>query len=82
MAESRSSSRYVPRISVDVSPELQRKVQLYIPHGYQKKLLNVILTELVDLIEKLGVENAPVILGAIVSGRLKIIDLIKQMEQK
>jgi hypothetical protein len=81
MPESRSSSRYVPRISVDVTAEMQAKLQKYIPHGYQKKVLNAILTELIEIIEKAGVENAPVLLGAIVSGRCKVIDLIKQFER-
>lgn len=76
----RSNARYVPRISVDITPEMQTKLQKYIPHGYQRPLFNILINQIIDMIEKAGEKNAPFIIGAIIAGRIRVIDLIRNLD--
>lgn len=43
-----------PRLSVEISPEQQIKLQKFLDHGMQKKLFNIIVDDVIKMIEKHG----------------------------
>ena len=57
---------YVPRLSVEITPEQHRKLQSLLPHGLRKIIFGIIVE---DLIELLSVDRAQTerVLGAFVS---------------
>ena len=52
-----------PRLSVDMPKELHTKMRNLIPHGLRGKVLNMMLSDLIDLIEKFG---SGVVLGSFI----------------
>jgi hypothetical protein len=73
-------TKYIPRIGCEVSSELHAKVQKLIPHGYQKQIITTLLEQVVDLIETIGPKNAPYIIGAIVAGKITLLDIVRRMD--
>lgn len=45
---------YRPRLSIDISPELKRKVDKYIQWGLLSVIMRLLISDLIDLIEKYG----------------------------
>ena len=74
-------TKYVPRVSFDISRELYSQIQNYIPWGSMKPLMTAMVESVVNLIENVGVENRSIIIGAIISGRLSILDIIRKNEE-
>lgn len=71
-------TKYVPRVSFDISKELYSQIQNYIPWGSMKPLMTAMIESVVNLIEVVGTENRSIIIGAIISGRLSILDIIRK----
>lgn len=76
-----ADGRYVPRISIEVSKELHAKIQKHIPWGSMRPVMAAILESVVELIESKGVENRNIIIGALVSGKISIIDMLRACEE-
>lgn len=74
-------TKYVPRVSFDISKELYSQIQNYIPWGSMKPLMTAMIESVVNLIEVVGTENRSIIIGAIISGRLSILDIIRKNEE-
>ena len=72
--------RYTPRLSIDVSEELRNKIQTHIPWGTMRPLMTILLESVIAFIEKTGVEHRSLIIGAIVSGKISILDILKKGE--
>lgn len=71
-------TKYTPRISFDVSTELSSKIQTHIPWGSMRPLMTSMIESVIGFIEKTGVENRNLIIGAIISGKLSILDILKK----
>jgi len=76
----RQSTNYVPRIGAEVSYELHAKVQKLIPHGYQKQLITVLIQQVIDLIETIGESKAPLVIGAIITGKITLVDIARRID--
>ena len=48
------SDRYIPRVVVDVTPELMQRVQDLIPWGVRNALMIALIEDVLDLVEKNG----------------------------
>jgi len=63
---------YRARLSVDIPQELQQKLREVIPWGTLGRIVNIMLWDLVEAIEK-----NPNVLGALLSRYMKGTDVIK-----
>ena len=72
------SSKYTPRLSIEITEEQQKKLLDLIPWGQKKALFSTIIDGVITLIEKYG---QPMI-AIIVSGRLSVAELIDHFERK
>ena len=69
------SETYRPRLSVDISEELRKKLDYYLPdYGRKKEIITVVLNDLFDLFEKHG---APIVIGALVERAISLKDICK-----
>ena len=57
------------RISVDLEEELYADLCKYIPHGFRKHVLHVLIKLVVSAIK----ENGNVMIGALMSGDFKLV---------
>ena len=68
---------YVPRLNIDLTHILHNKLQKYIPFGSMRPLVTTLLQQVVDVIDELGEEHATIVIGAIISKKINIIDILK-----
>lgn len=47
-------AEYRPRLSVEITPEQQRKLQEFLDHGMQKKVFGIIVDDVIKMIELHG----------------------------
>ena len=47
-----SGNDYQPNFGVRITPEQQRKLQKYLPHGVRKPLIGIILDDIIALCEE------------------------------
>lgn len=73
--------KYAPRVSFDISDELRNKLQDYIPWGTMRPLLTAMLEDVIRLIDETGFENRNIIIGAIVSKKITIVDIMKKFNK-
>lgn len=66
------SDKYVPRISIDVTPEMQQRMQRLLPWGLRGKLFLIIVEDILDLIE----EHGEGVVALLVAKRLKARSLL------
>jgi hypothetical protein len=69
---------YRPRLSIELSCEQQRKLQMYFPHGMIKVVFSQVVDDLIDLIERYG---AGVVLGAYIQREVKLEDLSGNLKE-
>jgi len=74
------SGRYTPRLSIDITPETQRKMQELIPWGSGRPLITSLLEQILDLVEKVGKDHSNLIVAALISRKISLIDLIKNYD--
>lgn len=63
---------YIPRLSIQLSPELQKRYQENIPWGLGKTLVTTMLEDVFDLVDKYGKG----IIALIINKKLKISDIL------
>ena len=64
----------MPKITVAVTDEEQKRMQSLIPWGIQAAIIRLLINRVLDLIE----EHGDVVLGALLSGKLTLLDLLKR----
>ena len=62
-----------PRLSIDLGDERFKKLQDLVPWGVKTQLFLVIIDDLIDVLEKHG----PMAVGAILSKKVKLVDILK-----
>lgn len=72
---------YVPRLSVDLDATTHARMQKLIPWGSTRHLMIALIEETLDFIEEVGVENSTLAIGAIISRRLSILDVLRDVEK-
>ena len=71
------SDKYVPRISIDITPEMQTRLQRLLPWGLRGKLFLVMVEDILDLIE----EHGEGVVALLITKRLKARTLLmKELE--
>lgn len=70
------SSKYTPRLSVELDEEQYKKLTKYIPWGMQKLLFSAIVDDLINIFEQGEPEKA---IAAIIAGIIKPRELIKTL---
>ena len=71
------SDKYIPRISIDITPEMQQRLQRLLPWGLRGRLFLVVIEDLLDLIE----EHGEGVIALLVAKRLKARTLLmKELE--
>jgi hypothetical protein len=63
-----------PRLSVDMPEELHLKMRNLIPHGLRGKVFILMVSDLIDLIERFG---AGVVLGSFIEREVTMKDICK-----
>jgi hypothetical protein len=69
-----------PRLSVEISPELQARLQKHIPWGLQSHIVRAILEQLATLLEEKPALR-DVALAALISGDMTIVDLLRRIKK-
>ena len=64
----------MPKITVSVTDEEQKRMQSLIPWGIQAAIIRLLINRVLDLIE----EHGDVVLGALLFGKLTVLDLLKR----
>ena len=64
---------YTPRLSIELTEDQYKKMQLYFPHGTKKVVFSLIIDQLISLIEKHGAGN---VLGAFIEKQVEIDKLV------
>lgn len=65
-------SEYRPRLSIEITEEQQAFLRKYLPHGMQKTVFTVILSDLQRVFER---GKGPELIGAIMSKHLSLTHL-------
>lgn len=71
---------YIPRLTFTITSEQQSRIQKLLPWGTITKIFGVFLDELVSVIEEMGEQNKELVIAALVSRRVSIIDVLKKKE--
>jgi|TARA_R100001530_G_C4304781_1_gene151429 predicted GNAT superfamily acetyltransferase len=58
-----------PRLSIEIDEEEFKKLQKLIPWGVKNQLFKIIIDDLIKALEK----NGPMVLGAILSGKVRLV---------
>ncbi len=66
------------RLSIEITNEEQIRMHNLIPWGLVSRIMRVLFVQTLDLIESHG----EVVLGAILSGKLSALDLLRKEEDK
>ena len=67
---------YIPRFSVEITEEQQRWIMKHLSqHGMKKALFNVIITDLMEAVNKNGVE----VIGALMARHIKLGDITEEI---
>ncbi len=69
-----------PRLSVEISTELQARLQKHIPWGLQSHIVRAILEQLATLLEEKPALR-DVALAALISGDMTIVDLLRRIKK-
>ncbi|OQB10002.1 MAG: hypothetical protein BWY21_00566 [Parcubacteria group bacterium ADurb.Bin216] len=66
------------RLSVEITDTEQVRMRNLLPWGISSKLMRILLLQTLDLVEQHG----PIVLGAILSGKLSSLDVLLHKEDK
>lgn len=67
-----------PRLSIDISADLHERMSRLIPWGVQSLVMRTLLSRALDIVDQYGELG----LGAIIAGRITIIDLLRKKEEQ
>lgn len=76
-----SGTKYIPRISFDINEDLRSRIQSHIPWGTMRPLLTKMIEEVVLFIENVGTEHSNVVIAAIISGKISVVDILRKNEE-
>lgn len=62
-----------PRLSIDLGEERFKKLQELMPWGVRNQLFRIIVDELIKMLE----DHGPMVVGAILSEKVKLTDILK-----
>lgn len=71
---------YTRRLTVDLDTQLSNRMQGIVPHGSMKPLIDSIFQSIVDLIDSVGEDNKHIVIGAIISKKISILDAMRNRE--
>ena len=66
------------RLSIEISEEEQIRMRNLIPWGVVSRIMRLLLIQTMDLVERHG----DIVLGALVSGKLTSLDLLRKEDGK
>ena len=66
------------RLTVDIPDDLALKMDRLLDHGYKGKVMEKILSEVLDILGKADPSKRALVLGAILSSEVSIIDQVKK----
>lgn len=66
--------QYRPRLSIEISKEDQDNLKRLLPHGTQKLVFNLIITDLIEVLEQHG---SGIVIGAFIDRDIKLKDLLR-----
>lgn len=72
-----SKDQYVPRLSIDVSPETLKRWEDLLPWGIRSKVVRVLVEDVLNMIEAEG----EIVIAMILARKLKGSDIIKMGER-
>jgi hypothetical protein len=61
------------RLAITITAEEQERLHKHIPWGTQSRIIRILILQIIDLVEKHG----DIVLGALLSGKLTALDLLK-----
>jgi hypothetical protein len=70
-------SDYRPKFTMEITELQQKRLANLIPWGTRRRLITVILDDVLDVIEQHG----EMVIAALLSKRITIIDLLKAVQQ-
>lgn len=73
---------YVHRTTITLTSQQQHDLQQLVPWGTLTKVMSCFVDEFIGLIKKAGEGNRDLVVGAILSGKLSILDVIRTRETK
>lgn len=62
------------RLSIEITDEEQARLHKLIPWGLMSRIMRILCTQVLDLVQ----EHGDIILGALLTGKLTALDLIKK----
>ena len=71
-----------PRLSVDISQELQDKLRREIPWGLMSHVFRKMAEGLLELLERAGPGKRDIVTAAFISGDITVLDLLRVVTQK
>jgi hypothetical protein len=72
------SDKFVPRLSIDITLEQQKRIQDLIPWGLRGPLFAIIVEDMLNLIE----EHGEKVIAVVISRKLRPRDLMLKIEEK
>lgn len=72
------SDKFVPRLSIDITLEQQKRIQDLIPWGLRGPLFAIIVEDMLDLIEEHGAK----VIAVVISRKLRPRDLVLKVGGK
>ena len=66
-------SDWRPRLSLEIDEDQYQKLQNLIPWGVKNQIFRVIISDLIEVIEKEG----PLVIAALLSRKVKLSDIVK-----
>jgi hypothetical protein len=65
---------YRPRLSIEISEKSRDRLRVLLPHGTQKLVFNLIISDLIEMLETHGSGR---VIGAFIERDIKLKDLLK-----
>jgi len=73
MVKKKKVNDWRPRLSLEIDPEQYQKLQSLIPWGVKNQIFRVIISDLIEVIEKEG----PLVIAALLSRKIKLSDIVR-----
>jgi len=73
MVKKKKVNDWRPRLSLEIDQEQYQKLQSLIPWGVKNQIFRVIISDLIEVIEKEG----PLVIAALLSRKIKLSDIVR-----
>lgn len=73
MVKKKKVNDWRPRLSLEIDQEQYQKLQSLIPWGVKNQIFRVIISDLIEVIEKEG----PLVIAALLSRKVKLSDIVR-----